>query len=253
MTKVIVPFSEKGGVGKTTTNVQLAYELGNAGNTVLLIDLDPSAAATGHLTGRADHKFGSYDVMTDSSISISKAVVEASKDWPNIYVLPADRNLLNLDTKLSKVPDRDRILKAEIRKTKSFFDYVLIDTPPTLGLELNNALYAATHYLVITDLSIYSSNSAHYSNELAMTIKKGNKKLANIGLLLNRYNTGHAGIVKSILKERSEDSTFLSKYIIPTSTNILTAQDKNLSLALADPRGKTTRAFQKLSNYIQEL
>ena len=255
MPKVIVPFSEKGGVGKTTTNLQLAYNLGRMGNTILVADLDSSSAATGHLTGRADHALGAWDVLTsDGKVGIADATVEATKDWPGVYVLPSDRQLLDLEVKLSRTPDRDRVLKEAIRKTRSFFDYILIDTPPRLGIEINNALYAATHYITIVDLSEYGSNSAHYSNELAHIVKKrGNKKLIHIGMLLNNFSTGHARVVKEIIRELEVDKNFLSGHIVPASSSVIAAQRAHKSLASISPRGKTTLAFKKLSEQIQEI
>lgn len=187
MTKVITIANQKGGVGKTTTAVNLATALSTIPKRVLLIDLDPQGnASTGFGIRTSDRKLSSYSVFlkeTNPRQAIQKTEV------PGLYVIPANSDLSALAVDIANMPEREFILKQVIHDEFSDFDYVLIDTPPTLGLLTLNALVASHGVLIPTQCEFYAMEGLAQLFKTIQRIQQNfNKDLHIHGVVLTMFD-----------------------------------------------------------------
>jgi chromosome partitioning protein len=144
--RTIAMLNQKGGVGKTTTTVNLGAAIADAGRRVCLIDLDPQGHLTLHLgLDMAQRPVSVYDVLVDPTVSIDSAIVPARE---NLDVLPAVVDLAAAETELAGDPDRNRRLAKKFAAVQDRYEFVLIDCPPSLGLLTLNALTLAREVIV---------------------------------------------------------------------------------------------------------
>ena len=140
--KIISIFNNKGGVGKTTSAVNIAAELGLQGNKVLLIDLDPQCNATNYIGAHYPDSKGTYELLKGEDVSISLTLPE------NLWLIPSSINLISLEEEI-EIDDTSKVrLKDYLSSKEDIFDYVILDCPPSLGLITINAL-AASDYILI--------------------------------------------------------------------------------------------------------
>lgn len=181
MTKVITIANQKGGVGKTTTAVNLATALSTIPKKVLLIDLDPQGNASTGLGIRERDK-NSYTIF-ESNVNAKEAI--QSTVVPNLYVIPATEDLSAFSVEISNYEKREYLLKNVIEDQFSDFDYVFIDTPPTLGLLTINALVAADGLLIPTQCEFYAMEGLAQLLKTVRRIQQNfNKRLSIWGIVL---------------------------------------------------------------------
>ncbi len=139
--RIITIANQKGGVGKTTTAINLATALAAIGQRVLIVDLDPQGnASTGLGIQRRDRKFSSYDLMAGLH-PLLETVQETAV--PNLFIVPSTMDLLGLEMEISREPDRVFRLRKALADSTNAFDYVLVDCPPSFNLLTMNAMAAA--------------------------------------------------------------------------------------------------------------
>ncbi|OGF66075.1 MAG: chromosome partitioning protein [Candidatus Fischerbacteria bacterium RBG_13_37_8] len=186
-TRIISITNQKGGVGKTTTAINLAYGLALLNITTLLIDLDPQANAS--LTFLDIHRevCNIYDVLLDSKIQMKDVIHSTASD--TLFLIPSRISLAKLESKLIGEIDAYYRLKEKIKEIKDGYDYIIIDTPPALGLLTVNALVASDYILIPVQASYFALEG---TDDLLETIEKvkalANPSLNIIGILITLFD-----------------------------------------------------------------
>lgn len=185
--KIIAVANQKGGVGKTTTAINLAAGLAGKGLKTLLLDLDPQSNATLSFSKPESHRISLYDVLGgEASLEESLIEIEAT---PNLTLGPASLALAKLETKLIGEIDAHFKLTDHLQPVVDRYDTVVIDTPPTLGLITVNALVAATHVLIPIQSSYFALEGTDDLLETIDRVKvRANPDLQILGAVLTLYD-----------------------------------------------------------------
>ncbi|MDT0688344.1 AAA family ATPase [Salegentibacter sp. F188] len=188
MGKIIAIANQKGGVGKTTTSVNLAASLGVLEKKVLLIDADPQANATSGLGIDVEAvEFGTYQLL-EHSVEASKAIMETGS--PNLDIIPAHIDLVAIEIELVDQESREYMLKKAILPLKEKYDYILIDCAPSLGLLTLNALTASDSVIIPIQCEYFALEGlGKLLNTIKSVQKIHNNKLDIEGLLLTMYDS----------------------------------------------------------------
>ena len=257
MGKVISLVNQKGGVGKTTTSINLSASLAVLGKKVLLIDLDPQGNATtgiGIIKGEIENSI--YDVLIDNC-SIESAIL-ASK-YKRLYVIPATINLAGIDIELMEKSNAEPTfskgaqLKNKLDRIKSEFDYVIMDCPPSLGLITTNALTASDSVIIPVQCEFFALEGImQLLNSIMMAQKNLNPNLDIEGVLLtmldSRTNLGFEvdEDIRKYFKERVYNT------IIPRLIRLTEAPSHGKPIVAYDPKSKGTEAYLNLAKEVIE-
>ncbi len=197
---IIAIANQKGGVGKTTTAINLAAGLASKGMKTLLVDLDPQANSSMSFLDIRQLKATMYDALTQDGVHLADIIVPAEKVG-NLAVAPSTIALAKIEAKLIGELDSHYRLKDELLQVQESYDYVVIDTPPTLGIITVNALVAATHVLIPIQASYFALEG---TDDLLETIDKiklrANPQLQILGALITMYDK-RTLLAKDILEQ----------------------------------------------------
>lgn len=247
MTHIIAVTNQKGGVGKTTTTINVAYNLAKSGQNVLLVDLDPQGNAS---SGLSVKKTGATtrDVLS-GKVSLEKAVQTTA--YKNLSVLPTDAELATLETEIASAKDRAIRLKQKLSVTP--YDVILIDCPPSLGLLTVNALTAAQSVIIPVQTEYYALEGLGQLLETMKLVRQAlNPRLAILGVVMTMHNarTTLSTQVEEQLKKHFKDRLFES--VVPRNIRVAEAPSHGKPVGEYDKWSKGARAYKALSKEITE-
>lgn len=247
--KTIAVVNQKGGVGKTTTAINLAAYLARAGTTVLLADLDPQGNAT---SGFGIDKYAPdmtmYDVMVGRAAinNVRHATTE-----PKVSIVPSNHNLSGAEVDLVSVDKREQVLQAALTSVAPDYDVCIVDCPPSLGLLSVNGLVAADYVLVPVQTEYYAMEGM---SQLIQTIQRiqgsFNPTLSIIGVILTMYDarTSLSGQVRQELERVFGDLVF--KTVIPRNVRLAEAPSHGKPIVSYDKWSKGARAYKALAKEV---
>ena len=248
MGKVISVANQKGGVGKTTTTVNLSTMLAKRGKRVLLIDTDPQGNATSGLGITKELELSVYDVLVGDTEMIETLQESNIK---NLTVCPSNISLAGAEVELVSMMSREQRLKTKLDEIKDQYDYILIDCPPSLGLVTLNAFTASDSVLIPVQCEYFALEGlGQLLNTVNLVKKHLNKNLEIEGALLTKYDarTNLSNQVVKEVKKYFENKVY--KTVIPRNVRLSEAPSYGMPISLYDPKSKGAKAYEKFTKEI---
>ena len=245
--KKICIFNQKGGVGKTTTNINLCAFLAMEGYKVLTIDIDPQGNTTSGLgLDQRNLEVSMYDVLTNNA-SLEQVIIK-SELIPNLYIAPSTMELAGAEVEIIGIKDRETILLREISKIKDQYDFIFIDCPPSLGVLTINALTAVDSVLIPIQCEFYALEGVgQLINTIQLVKKSLNKSLDIEGVLMTMYDyrTNLSNEVYDEAKKFFNDKVYDAT--IARNIRLAEAPSFGLPIMLYDDKCKGAIAYNKFA------
>lgn len=243
MGKVVSVANQKGGVGKTTTAVNLSTILAKKGKKVLLIDADPQGNATSGLGIDKDVNFSIYDVLVND-VEIENTLIQSNVK--NLDMCPSNINLAGAEVELVSMMSREHRLKEKIDNQKDKYDYIIIDCPPSLGLITLNAFTASDSVLIPVQCEYYALEGlGQLINTINLVKKHLNKDLIIEGALLTMFDI-RTNLSNQVVKEVNkyfENKVY--KTVIPRNVKLSEAPSYGMPISVYDPKSKGAKSYDK--------
>ena len=251
MGKVISIANQKGGVGKTTTAVNLSTILAKKNKKVILIDTDPQGNATSGLGLNKEVEKSVYDVLVEET-----EMDEVLQKTPikNLLVCPSNINLAGAEVQLVSMEKRENRLKDKIEKIKDKYDYIIIDCPPSLGLITLNAFTASNSVLIPVQCEYYALEGlGQLMNTINLVKRHLNKNLEIEGAVLTMYDvrTNLSNQVVKEVKKYFEDKVY--KTVIPRNVKLSEAPSYGMPITVYDPRSKGAKYYEKFAKELMKI
>lgn len=249
MVKVIAIANQKGGVGKTTTAVNLAACLAQKGRKVLMLDEDPQGNATSGLGfDKRDIKKCVYDTLIND---VPMKEVLLHSDYENLDVIPATIQLAGAEIELVSLMNREGRLKNALERVKHDYDYVLIDCPPSLGLLTINALTAANSVLVPIQCEFYALEGvSQLINTIKLVQRNLNPALKLEGVLMTMFDQ-RTNLSSDVVGEvRKYFNTKMYNTIIPRNVRLSEAPSHGQPVIVYDPKSKGAQVYSELAQEV---
>ncbi len=245
MGKVISIANQKGGVGKTTTTVNLASILARRGKKVLLIDADPQGNATSGLGVEKEVEFSTYDVLVNDT-QIQDTIQDTM--IKNLKVCPSDINLAGAEVELVSMMSREQRLNEKLNEIKNQFDYILIDCPPSLGLITLNAFTASNSVLIPVQCEYFALEGlGQLLNTINLVKKHLNKNIQIEGALLTMYDI-RTNLSNQVVKEvKKYFNNKVYKTVIPRNVRLSEAPSYGMPIIEYDLKSKGAKSYIKFT------
>ena len=245
--KKIILYNQKGGVGKTTACVNLGSALSELGQKVLLVDFDAQCNLTGAVSGNA-RKANIYQVLVGN---VQAASAVQSTIFPNLYLIPGSLDVAGLPIELVNENNREFFLKTALEPLNSDFDYILLDCPPSLGLETMNALSWADYVIIPLQCEYMAMEGLNLIMRTISNVKKNlNPDLKVLGILFTMYSK-RTLLNRQVVDDISQffgDTVF--KTIIPRTVRLSEAPSHGLPINFYDKSNIGAKAFSELAKEV---
>ena len=251
MATVICVTNQKGGVGKTTTAVNLGYYLARDRFRTLLVDFDPQGNATSGLgIDKAEIEAGMVEVMT-GKVGLEGAILGTK--YKNLDIVPTTPELANAEVELVNARNRFSVLKSALKRVEGDYDYVIIDSPPSLSLLTVNGMIASNYLLLPVQTEFYALEGVAQLLESMKLVRKAmNPNLQLLGVLATMYDkrTSLSAQVLTEIKKYFKDKTF--ETTIPRNVRIAEAPSHGAPVGEYDKFSKGARAYKDLAKEVEE-
>jgi len=241
--KIISIANQKGGVGKTTTTVNLSAILAKRGKKVLLIDADPQGNATSGLGVEKDVEFSTYDLLVSDTPAVE---IIKKTEIKNLSICPSNMNLAGAEVQLVSMMSREQRMKEKLDEIKDNFDYIFIDCPPSLGLITLNSFTASDSVLMPVQCEYYALEGlGQLFNTVELVKKHLNKSLYIEGALLTMYDI-RTNLSNQVVKEvKKYFNNKVYKTVIPRNVRVSEAPSYGLPITIYDPHSKGAKSYEK--------
>ncbi len=243
MGKIISIANQKGGVGKTTTAINLSTILAKKGKKVLMIDADPQGNATSGVGVDKDVEISVYDLLVND-IEAKDAIQKT--EIRNLSICPSNINLAGAEVELVSMMSREYRLKEKLDTIKDDYDYIIIDCPPSLGLITLNSFTASDSVLIPVQCEYYALEGlGQLLNTINLVKKHLNKSLQVEGALLTMYDI-RTNLSNQVVKEvKGYFGERVYKTVIPRNVRLSEAPSYGMPISVYDPKSKGAKSYEK--------
>ena len=253
MSRVIAIANQKGGVGKTTTSINLSACLAEKGKKVLLIDMDSQGNTTsgfGFEKNELDKTV--YEVLREE-VSIEEAIIPVEECFENLFLIPANRNLAGAEIELVTRENMQHILKKQLEPIKDEYDFIVIDCPPALGMLTVNAMTAADSVLVPIQCEYYALEGlTQLIHTINLVKKKLNPQLELEGVVFTMYDSRTNLSLQVVENVKDNLKQNIYKTIIPRNIRLAEAPSHGLPINLYDPKSTGAESYRLLAEEVME-
>lgn len=253
MGKAIAIFNQKGGVGKTTTNINLAACLAIKGKKILVLDIDPQGNTTSGLgVSKTENEYSTYDLLTDSELDVNEAIVHT--DTNGLDLIPGSVHLAGAEVELIQFDHRESRLKTALAPVKDRYDYIFIDCPPSLGLLTINSLTAVDSVLIPIQCEYYALEGVSQLMSTIEIVKKTlNTDLEIEGVILSMFDgrTNLSIQVVEEVKKYFKEKVYTT--VIPRNVRLAEAPSYGMPIVIYDPKSAGAEAYSEFADEFLRL
>lgn len=246
MAEIVAIANQKGGVGKTTTVINLASALASFDFETLIIDFDPQGNTSSGLGIELSNETPTiYDVISDA-VPVEKAIQQTSIEW--LDILPTNHNLAGAEIELVSQFSRESVLKRKLEKIRDMYKFILIDCPPSLGLLTVNALTAANSIIIPVQCEYYAMEGLAYFTSTAEKVKQAlNPDLKIDGAVITMFDS-RINLANQVLEEIAKFyGEKLYKTVIPRNIRLAEAPSFGQPIFIYDPSSRGAKAYKNLA------
>ncbi|MDD5987347.1 MAG: AAA family ATPase [Eubacteriales bacterium] len=253
MGKAIAIFNQKGGVGKTTTNINLAAILAMMGKKILVLDIDPQGNTTSGLgIDKKNLEYTTYELLLEEDLDVHSAILPTSTE--GLYIIPASVQLAGAEVELVKMDQREKRLKKALDLVKGEYDYIFIDCPPSLGLLTINSLTAVDSVLIPIQCEFYALEGVSQLMHTINIVRRNlNPHLQIQGVVLSMFDgrTNLSIQVVEEVKKYFKDKVYTT--VIPRNVRLAEAPSYGMPIFQYDPRSRGAEAYREFAEEFLSL